>query len=185
MGFDIHGVFQKRDGNRWVDTPSDYDYRRDEHLYWWLSSTRTSRLKPLSQPRGLPDDFVVDANNFHPTPDGHKLLMGEWGFSWLRGAEVIAAPPPIERMTIWMPIVTYHEWDKASNPKLWHELHANWHQHDDADLYATPRSITENTWRVIVEWDYDFTEDFGYFVKEVRRLTALYGDVRFVFGFNA
>ena len=202
MGFDIHGVFQKKEGDRWVDISSEYNEDRDLYLYWWLSSTRTAGLKPLSQPRGFPDDFEVDEYNFHPISshdirspikrkhansyaDRNKLGMGEWGFSWLLGSEIIAAPPPIESMTIWVPIDTYKAWDKVSNPALWHELHNDWQQHEEAELYATPENITDETLRVIVEWTYDFTSDFRYFVNEVRRLIALHTEVRFVFGFNA
>ena len=200
MGMDIHGVFQKRQADRWVDISSDYDQRRDEYLYCWLSSTRTAGLKPLSRPRGLPDDFALDSDGFHPIEnpdvlpyfrkfrdqhtDSTRLLMGEWGFSWLLGSEVIAAPPPIDIMKIWVPIDTYNEWDKVSNPKLWYELHSDWKQHEDSEHYATPENISEKTYWVIIEWSYDFTEDFKYFVGEIQRLMALHGEVRFVFGFN-
>ena len=88
-------------------------------------------------------------------------------------------------MQIWVPIDTYNEWDKVSNPTLWHELHSEWRQHEDAEHYATPENISEKTYWVIVEWTYDFTEDFKYFVNEIRRLVGLYREVRFVFGFNA
>jgi hypothetical protein len=194
MGKDIHGVFQKNEAGCWADIPSEYNEDRDYYLYDWLALRREFAL---SQPRGFPDDFEIDENGFHPIasrdilpPDLRKhcdLLrgMGEWGFSWLLGAEIVNAHKPVRQMKIWIPIDAYNEWDKVSNPKHWHELHSDWQQHEDSEYYATPENIREGTWRVIIDWIYDFTDDFKYFVDEVRRLMVLHGDVRFVFGFNS
>jgi hypothetical protein len=46
-----------------------------------------------------------------------------------------------------------------------------------------PDKITTLAEEIVVEWDYDFTEDFRYFVNRVRRLETLHGEVRLVFGF--
>ena len=46
-----------------------------------------------------------------------------------------------------------------------------------------PDKITALAEKIVVEWDYDFTEDFSYFVEKVRRLEALHGEIRIVFGF--
>lgn len=109
--------------------------------------------------------------------------MGEGGFSWLLASEIINARIPVKKMKIWIPIDVYNEWDKTSNPKLWYELHSDWEQQEYSERYATERNITDETWWVIIDWVYDFTEDFKYFVDEVRRLTVIHEEVRFVFGF--
>jgi len=173
MGFDMHAVFQANKNAIWIDIASDYDCKRDYYLYSWLGMG--GHIKPISEPRGFPADFHQKENQ----------NLGEWGFSWLLGTEIIAAQPPVQTMKIEIPIDAYTEWGKVSNPKLWHELHPDWQKQDYAEHYATPENITEKTWWVIVDWVYDFTEDFADFVNEVHRLTELHGEVRFVFGFNA
>lgn len=199
MGIDIYWVFQARKDSHWIDIPSEYRGDRDYYLYGWLGMSAGMSTHPIFERRGLPPDFLVDIDNRHPFaspellppyrkehPLGERYLyqfMGEWGFSWLLGSEILDARVPVETMKIWVPIDVYKEWDKISNPKPWHELHSDWQKFEDAAHYATPENITEDTWRVIIDWEYDFTEDFEYFVGEVRRLMTLYGDVRFVFGF--
>ncbi|RYY83660.1 MAG: hypothetical protein EOO15_20955 [Chitinophagaceae bacterium] len=173
MGFDMHGIFQARHKSKWIDIDSNYDFTRDYYLYSWLGMG--GWISPISKARGLPSDFQKPA---------HQNL-GEWGFSWLLGREIIEAGPPSQEMRIWVPIDTYKTWDQTSNPAIWHELHSDWRNHEDAELYATPDSINDETWRVIIDWDYDFTQDFSGFVNEVRRLISVHEDVRFVFGFNA
>jgi hypothetical protein len=193
MGRDINWVFQAqtKDGE-WIDIPCKYDGERDYNLYHWLGNE-------ITEFHGFPYDFLVDEDNRHPVVDlavlktyereilsdirGHYKYMGDGGFCWLLGSEIINARAPVEQLTIEIPIDVYNEWDKVSSPKVWHELHSNWQQMEDAELYATPENITKDTHRVIVDWEHDFTEDFRYFVDEVRRLMALHGDVRFIFGF--
>jgi len=188
MGVDIHWVFQAYKNNQWVDIPSQYDGTRDYYLYSWL---RTGGRQAITKPRGFPSDFLLDADGCrHPykdyAPDDRNLykFMGEWGYSWLSGIEILSTPIPVENMKIWVPIDVYNEWDKCSNPKHWFELQSNWQQHEDSEHYATPENITDDTWWVIIDWAYDFTEDFEYFVGEVRRLLSIHGNIRFVFGFG-
>ena len=90
--------------------------------------------------------------------------------------------PKDNEVTDSLPCLTHRNPD---TPAIWHELHSDWKNHEDAELYATPDSINDETWRVIIDWNYDFTQDFSGFVNEVRRLMSFHEDVRFVFGFNA
>ncbi len=194
MGVDIYWVFQAqtKDGE-WIDTPSKYSGDRDSNLYCWLRQDITER-------RGFPVDFLVNnEGSCHPVTNleileqyelklrsnalGHYRFMGEWGYSWLLGSEIINARAPVEQLTIGVPVEDYFKWDKVSKPELWHEMHSNWRQMEDAEDYTTPENITSDTHWVIAGWERDFSEDFRYFTDEVRRLMALHGEVRFVFGF--
>ncbi len=193
MGRDINWVFQAltKDGE-WIDIPSEYGGDRDSDLYTWLG-------QDITEFRGFPVDFLVDEDNCHPVTNleilepyelklssggrGHYRHMGDGGFCWLLASEIINARAPVEQLTIGIPIDVYSEWDKVSNPTAWHELHSNWQQMEDAERYATPENITQDTYWVIIDREHDYTEDFRYFVDEVRRLMALHRDVRFVFGF--
>ncbi len=197
MGIDIYWVFQACKDDQWVDISSEYNGDRDYYLYNWIDT----ELQPPASRRGFPPDFLLDDDgNTHPLETADLLppckrkyvsggqglyqFMGSWGYSWLSGEEISSAPIPVKRLEIWLPIDVYREWDGRSNPKLWHELRDNWQEGEHSERYATPETITNETWRVIIEWDYDFKEHFEYFVCEVRRLIAIHGKIRFVFGFG-
>jgi hypothetical protein len=198
MGVDISWTFQARQHGQWMDIPVGYKGDRDGYLYGWLGIGG----ERICNPRGFPLDFVVNMNTYcHPLENidlfpldmrhnvsndqhGTYVFMGEWGHSWLSGEEIIEARAPVRRMTIWIPIDIYKEWDQRSYPKVWHELRTDWQEQEYADRYARPENMTDETWWVIVDFEYDFSEHFKYFVDEVRRLVATYSEVRFVFGFG-
>lgn len=196
MSTNICWVFQAKKNDGWIDIPSEYHGGRDQYLYSWLSLGG----QPKVNSRGFPSDFVLSADGVnHPlasidliTPHRRKFgeskeelkqFMGEWGHSWLSGTEILNSPIPSELLKIWVPIDAYNEWDKCSNPKIWYELHKNWQKQEHSEHYATPDSITEETWWVIIDFEYNFREHFEYFLHEVRRLIAIHGSIRFVFGF--
>lgn len=70
MGCDIHGVFQARNNDHWVDIPHNYEHGRHYYLFAMLADVRNGfgfagvsifePLEPIAQPRGLPDDFQMD-----------------------------------------------------------------------------------------------------------------------------
>ncbi len=169
----MHGVFQAKQNSKWIDIDEDSDFARDYYLYSWLGMG--GWIPPICKPRGVPCDFEKNERHF----------LGEWGFSWLLASEIIESGPPSQKMKIWIPIDTYKIWDRTSNPAIWHELHSDWQKQEDAEHYATPESINEETWRVIVDWNYDFTTDFSSFFGKLHRLMDRYGEVRLVFGFNS
>lgn len=192
MGIDIHCVFQAKVADRWVDVASDYKEDRDYPLYSWLGigggdKTGTCTIEPLAPPRGFPADFELVNEAWHPTlfkiekPSPYYpncILMGGWGFSWLLASEIIRTPAPRVPRTVRIPIDEYRQWDGVSEPTPWQPATANF-----GHVVGPPDKISTLAEKLVVEWDYDFTEDFSYFVDEVRRLEALHGEVRIVFGF--
>jgi hypothetical protein len=73
MGLDIKGIFQKKEGDRWVDVASDYYQGRDYALYAWLALGESyskdpsyDTLKPLPFKQGFPVDFELLEDNVHP-----------------------------------------------------------------------------------------------------------------------
>lgn len=70
MGTDIHGVFQKRANDEWIDIEHKFEHDRDYYLFAMLAGVRNgfgfagvetfTPLQPISEPRGYPDDFQVD-----------------------------------------------------------------------------------------------------------------------------
>lgn len=65
MGCDIHTVAQRREGDRWIDlgfAPFDY---RSYGMFGFLANVRNySAVTPISEPRGLPEDFDDEAHGF-------------------------------------------------------------------------------------------------------------------------
>ncbi|MFZ6709577.1 hypothetical protein [Undibacterium sp. TC9W] len=209
MGTDITGVFQKNENGRWIDISSEYNENRDSALFAWLALGSGDRagtffIKPLHELRGFPDDFEILNNdefeNTHPIlhNDIHppwkrahasfanpsslwylKMFMGFHSFSWLYADEILNTTPRCMRC-ISVPIGIFSRWDRKSLPEEWQAWCSDW----DKEGFARPDKVDADTKFVVVEWDYDFTQDFAYFVDEVRRLKTLHGKVRFVFGFG-
>ena len=112
MGCDIHGVFQTKIGDVWVDIPHGLRLQRDYTLFGVLAGVRRppENVAPVAEGRGLPKDFVVDDRNDHPTDpecldvhdrwywmkykqrEGEPCIewMGDHSHSWATGKEMIA-----------------------------------------------------------------------------------------------
>jgi hypothetical protein len=154
MGTDIHGVFQKRAGNEWVDIPHNYDHGRDYYLFAILADVRNgfgfagaeifTPVKPISEPRGLPADFQVEADTHllfgmelmdprrrsyyerwpaDPVdPDDNPLeyWLGDHSHSWLLGSEILAYGETLRdtytEETGVMSLKEYDAWDGKSRP---------------------------------------------------------------------
>lgn len=83
MGTDIHGVWQKNDGSKWVDIESNYEQDRHYQLFAVLADVRNGYgfagvvtgepVVPVSPPRGLPPDFAMrddeEGCDVHVVPD--------------------------------------------------------------------------------------------------------------------
>lgn len=114
MGTDIHGVFQRFDGEHWVDIPSEYDQGRHYQLFAVLAGVRNGTgfagiqtgevVTPISEPRGLPDDFKVDGDihpiaslsvmtkwrqKYHAADEPLEVWMGDHSHTWLTAAEML------------------------------------------------------------------------------------------------
>jgi hypothetical protein len=94
--------------------------------------------------------------------------------------EILNAPAPKALRWIGIPIELYRMWDGVSLPSKFMVVNPGFAQ----PYHATPDKIAADTKFVRVQIEYDFTADFRSFVDEVRRLKALHGEVRFLFGFS-
>lgn len=95
MGCDIHSVVQVLDNNKWESIKEGYD-RRNYDSFAILANVRNGRgfgstitgdsIEPISYPRGLPDDFVVDDDNSHDglyTDYDEPMWLGDHSHSYL------------------------------------------------------------------------------------------------------
>lgn len=189
MGTDIHAVFQKQlpDG-RWEDVESEYSEGRHYQLFAVLAGVRNGTgfaglvtgdpVTPISEPRGLPEDFEID--------DDHHFdkWMGEHSFSWLLGSEILAwaenAPAVVQRGIV--DRRTYEAWDKVSVPQSYCGVILG-----RGLVIVDPHEVesTPDYTHVYSEWKSELSDELGYFVDEVRRLVDLHGEIRMVFGFDS
>ena len=185
MGTDVGAVFQAKEGDNWIDVDSEYEENRHYRLFSWLAGVRNgygfagsktgSEIKPISEPRGYPDDFEVDHYDEH-----NGIWMGDHTHSWLLADEILSAEIPEAIACGYVPVGIYKEWDKKSYPEMSCAFASG-----PNILLSKPDEITEKTSHVYAEWELDLKEDFAYFINEVRRLKDKHGDVRMVFGFDS
>jgi hypothetical protein len=204
MGVDISFVFQRRDGDKWVDVSSDFSGDRDSGLASWLGFGAGDRNgtyyldQPIATLRGLPPDFEIVGEIRHPVPAGSHspamylhsypsdgryegmYLMGDRANSWLLASEILAEAPPKVVRTVRIPVHEYAQW------KWWNEGRTPWQAECSnwESPVGEPDKITHGEATVDVEWLYDLAPEFCYFTDEVLRLQNEYGEIRFVFGFT-
>jgi hypothetical protein len=181
MGTDIHGVFQARKDDEWIDVPSDYEQDRDYLLFAWLGNVRNgfgfagckthTPITPLSDCRGLPEDFQMEGEPL-------EIWMGYHSHSHVLGEEIVNATlPQIIRQGV-VSRAVFKAWDGKTVPESY--CGGAWGPEIKVDA---PDAIDENTTHVAIEWVESTSEALAYFIDEVRRLMDKYGDIRFVFGF--
>ncbi len=221
MGCDIHGVFQRKlpDGT-WEDVKTEYECERDYTLFAILAGVRNSGyITPISEPRGLPDDFLTSSYqpgpesdedpadygpdlSYHPIPDVSFLSnwrqkyfnpkedmlaiwMGDHSHSWLTSSEILDYYEMnfSAKQDGWVDRATYEQWDKKDSPDYY--CGGIWGA-DIVKIEDTEEAKKENPdWNYIFcVWDAKLTHQ-DYFFDEVRRLENLYGEIRFVFGFDS
>jgi len=81
MGCDIHIVWQAQNNNgMWVDIhDAPMSMCRNYDVFGVLAGVRGDKA-PISEPRGLPDDFkFLDKDSW----------IGDYGFSWLTVGEIL------------------------------------------------------------------------------------------------
>ncbi|MEP6505141.1 MAG: hypothetical protein ABJD97_17510 [Betaproteobacteria bacterium] len=211
MGPRITAVFQKRDGARWIDVPSDYDEDDDIALFEWLGAGGGARgsfdIEPLAAHRGAPDGFeLVNGGTFHPVAsiDIHapskrllqarlqkvnggaaQVCMGSPDIRWLQVDDILAATPPRMTRTVGVARAFFEAWDGKALPDRWDLLAVDWKQRPPAapGVYARSYEIGDNTKYVAVDRDFDFADEFRYFLDELRALKSRHGDVRMVYAF--
>lgn len=210
MGSDIHGVFQRRNGNTWEDVHSKYNENRHYQLFAVPSGVRNGHgfagcltgqaVEPIASPRGFPTDFAVDGED-HPIAslailpewrqkyreedDPLVMWMGDHSHSWLSGSEMLAWHEEGHTVTQ-TGIVSrdfYETWDRVSKPDAYSG--GIWgHEVIQIEDSEGERSASPNWTHIRVYWQSDLKQELAYFFDEVARLQAEHGEVRFVFGFD-
>ena len=211
MGTDIHSVFQAKKGGEWVDLPSAYDETRDYDLFGWLANVRNGHgfagvltgqeIIPISEPRGLPKDFVLtgDYNEDHPTTedvyskswrakyrdagDPCEIWMGDHSHSWLTLDEILTNYELLS--SVWktgiLGIDVFQEWGGVGKPESW----AGGVSGKRVQIAENPCVVEPHHTHVRCFWVEGLKDEFRYFVDEVRRIAATNQEARFVFGFDS
>lgn len=196
MGTDIHAIFQRKEGDQWKMVESRYEEVRHYFLFAWLANVRNGSgfagikthdpIEPLSDLRGLPEDFVIHfrngMNKYKEVIDGklEEVWMGDHSFSWLSADEILNAEIPSCKRCGIVDVEFFKGWDKGSQPKECYQ----WVKEN----IDTPENISATTTHVYVSWERsveDIEKELKYFLDEIRRLKDEYGEVRMVFGFDS
>jgi hypothetical protein len=209
MGTDIHGVFQRRDGNRWVDVASKFDENRHYQLFAVLAGVRNGYgfagittgepVRPIAQPRGLPSDFAMDGDShpvatlelmgcmgkYHQESEPLEVWMGDHSHSWLTADEMLAwaEHAPVVTKTGILSRDEYAQWDGTEEPGNYCGGISG------RDIVIVNDNAVEReraAWTHIrCHWESSLRAELSYFFDEVARLKAAHGDVRYVFGFDS
>jgi dihydrofolate reductase len=197
MGCDIHGVFQKQDSKTktWEDVESKYEGDRHYQLFAVLAGVRNGygfagcpigdAVKPISEPRGFPRDFVLDAVNDQNYVCHRGMWMGDHSHSWLTGKQLLkwyTNACTVTKTGI-LDREVYEAWDKKSFPTSY------------CGGIDGPRIVvvkdTEKARKAQPQWTHirctwksSLKDELKYFFDEVQRLQTKYGNIRFVFGFD-
>jgi hypothetical protein len=215
MGTDIHAVFQKQVDGEWIDIPSKWNQDRHYLLFSVLANVRNgygfagvptyTPITPISELRGLPNDFIVEDDN-HPTVKEaitgwrqkyadedlkergrYETWMGDHSHSFLSLDEILAykRPNKIHRVG-YVDRAWYETWDGRSNPDSWSG------RIDGRDIVKAERGshtiqeklLDSNVTHVGIQWYSD--DGLDYFFDEIKRLRDEHGpDTRMVFGFDS
>lgn len=145
MGCDIHPAFQKKvvdaEGKEsWEYIPHNYEANRHYRLFGWLADVRNGygfagsdtgdAIKPLSEPRGLPEGVVEkdypdesdepgwwdsEAYHLHHQNGGD---FGDHSQSWLLGSEILAGREELapQKYRGVLSLREFKQWDRVSEP---------------------------------------------------------------------
>lgn len=80
MGCDIHTLVQVKHNNEWVTVGVNVADDRSYLTFGALAGIRDRTVKPIAEPRGLPEDL----NSFYKDSG----MLGEHSFSWLTVDEI-------------------------------------------------------------------------------------------------
>lgn len=206
MGTDIHAAFQKKASDeKWEDIEHKYEENRHYFLFAWLADVRNgfgfagvpthAPIRPIAEPRGLPDDFLMDADShpvtslevmghrkeYHQEGDELAVWMGDHTHSWLMADEILSAPLPDR---VWKTGIVdrafFDTWDAVSMPDEW----SGGISGPDVRVADSPTLVTEESTHVRIYW-MQTKNVLSYFIDEIRRLKNEHGEVRMVFGFDS
>lgn len=214
MGTDIHGVFQKWDGKRWVDIPSKYQGHRHYQLFAVLAGVRNGvgfagcptgeAIKPIAEPRGYPEGFAVQ-DDMHPVDNVDKMtawrrechekyekdkpleiFMGDHSHSWLTGEEMLKwfKKAPVVTKVGIIDRAEYAKWNGKGEPASYCGGVGGPGVLIVDDTRASMKAQPDWTY-VSVTWKQSLRKELAYFFDEVQRLQKEHGKVRFVFGFDS
>lgn len=201
MGTDIHAVFQAKKDDAWIDVDSQYKEERHYFLFAWLAGVRNgfgfagvpthTPIKPIAEPRGLPDDFQGHdstkelmgrhAEYLEDGEDPH-VWMGDHSHSWLTADEIIAVGAPGKTWRTGIVSRTFFDaWDGHTSPETWSG------DISGTDIYVAewPSTVKEGSTHVRIFWMQADEDVLSYFTDEIKRLKSLHGEVRMVFGFDS
>ena len=212
MGTDIHGVWQKKVADKWEDISSNYEQERHYQLFAVLAGVRNGygfagvptgeTVSPISEPRGLPEDFLLVGVDTHPIlsldildPRRRKwqaldkpleIWMGDHSYSWLTGEEMLSWCPTAPTVTKCGVISReeYESWGKVSSPR---EYCGGISGRGIVVIEdnEVAKSTAPNWTHIRVYWKASLRDELTYFFEEVKKLTELHGEIRFVFGFDS
>ena len=205
MGCDIHAVAQVKKDGQWMDVPCDWGQERHYFLFTWLADVRNgygfagapthSPIKPISDRRGIPDDFVMVGES-HPVNDKAVLgrragwvepgeepsqWLGDHSHSWLTFEEILSAKSP-ER--VWrtgiVPLEFFNQWDGINGPESWSGMISGC----DVQVAGSPTEVDEKSTHVRIWWMQQ-GDTLKYFTDAIQKLKDEYGEGRIVFGFDS
>ena len=181
MGCDIHGVFQKKVGDVWEDSPSDYEFNRHYQLFAVLANVRNGygfagvrtgdAVEPISEPRGLPLDFEISTET---DEDGNEMdgvhLIEDSAFlkPWRRENYP-------DDLTVWMGDHS-HSWLTADEMLAWfenapettHEGVLSRKQYEEWDKVSPPEEYCGDIWGtgvVVIDEGADTTDDGWTYIR--------------------
>ena len=207
MGTDIHVAMQAKQNGQWETVPHQYDETRHYFLFAWLANVRNgfgfagvrtfNPIKPIAEPRGLPDDILLSGGDEHPVAckelmgrrgayheEGEDLAiwLGDHSHSWLTADEILTAPKP--GRTWHTGIVTrelFDAWDGHSKPSETYNMIGG----HGVKIAPSPVDVDDDSTYVRIFWMVDEGTQVQYFIDEIQRLKDLHGEVRMVFGFDS
>ena len=194
MGTDIHWVWEKKTPHGWEAFDVDR-CDRNYLLFAWLADVRNGRgfagvpahkpITPIAAPRGLPTDtHIVNNSRDDRDPryvtDEHDVWLGDHSFSWLTGAEILAAPRAERLRRIGVVALAEARACEAEkrDPKHWSGY--VW----GPKIVVSPLdAITPETTHVQMEWDEP--NPLQWFIDEVEERQKQHGEIRVLFGFDS
>jgi hypothetical protein len=210
MGTDIHAVFQRKTSDGWEDVPSFYEQDRHYYLFSILAGVRNGYgfagvrtyepVEPISEPRGLPEDFVTDGDT-HPiaslehmdprrrqwqqAEEPLEVWIGDHSHSWLTADEILSYAEKHRKGSQIhsgiIPIEAYKEWDGKRPEMFAGGVGGCGVKVAESMAEAFEPGVTH----VRVAWTENAVEPIEYFLSEIQRLKDEYGEVRMVFGFDS
>jgi hypothetical protein len=186
MGTDIHGKFQKLQGDgAWADVDTEFTFDRCYQLFAALAGVRNGCgfagiatgdvIEPIAPPRGIPEDLA----------QGNEYL-GDHSFSWLSGAEMLAwyaHAPEVSKLGC-ISRAEYDAWDGVNPPEVFCGMISGPKIRVVLDTPEDMERIPDWT-HVRISWRRDLKGELQYFFNEVQRLVDEHGEIRFVFGFDS